>query len=224
MYKLNNIISILRKKNRKNLMIKIENRKVIVFAPFCFSNDQIHKVLENKKNWIDKKVKEQENYLRKKNISFENGSGFYYFGHLIHLKKIKGKEDIAFIRNNQLIVLYKKKIMKKTIELWYKKEIKKYVMKRLEFFTREIKVKYKDVSFKIYKNRLGSCSKLGSIIFNWKIVMMPKNIIDYVIVHELCHLKQFNHSLSFWSEVKLYCPEYKECIKWIKSNYNIINW
>ena len=83
-------------------------------------------------------------------------------------------------------------------------------------------VKYNSVNIKFYKRKLGSCSYNGKLAFNLKIITLPKKVIDYIIVHELCHLKHFNHSKDFWCLVEKYCPDYKDQKKWIKKNQNYI--
>ena len=85
-------------------------------------------------------------------------------------------------------------------------------------------VNYKGFSIKFYKSRLGACTHTGYLKFNWKIVMFPKEIIDYVIVHELCHLRHFDHSKKFWKLVEIHCSDYKDKIAWIKINFNMLHW
>ena len=85
-------------------------------------------------------------------------------------------------------------------------------------------VNYKGFSIKFYKSRLGACTHTGYLRFNWKIAMMPLDIINYIIIHELSHLKHFNHSKKFWNYVEKFCPSYKEKENWIKENKNLIIW
>lgn len=70
--------------------------------------------------------------------------------------------------------------------------------------------------FKDYKSRWGSCSTTGDISYNWKIVMAPHRIVDYVVVHELCHLLEHNHSAIYWRHVERIIPDFKKCGEWLK--------
>jgi hypothetical protein len=87
---------------------------------------------------------------------------------------------------------------------------------RVEHFNKLYKYKYKTITIKNYKTRWGSCSKKGNLSFNFRITHLPASIRDYIFVHELCHLKEFNHSRKFWSLVDKGIPEYKDRIKELK--------
>ena len=84
-----------------------------------------------------------------------------------------------------------------------------------------MKVEYKNFKIRSYKRRLGSCDSRKCLSFNWKLILMPIEIIDYVVIHELCHILHFNHSKLFWKEVSIYCPDYKKQKNWIKDNINL---
>lgn len=74
------------------------------------------------------------------------------------------------------------------------------------------------VRLKELKSRWGSCSIRRNLNFNWKLVLAPPEVLDYVVVHELCHLKEMNHSSRFWDLVEAYCPDYRECRAWLKDH------
>lgn len=82
------------------------------------------------------------------------------------------------------------------------------VLNRLEYFNRHYKLRYSKVSIKNQKTRWGSCSKKGNLNFNYRIILLSPELRDYIIIHELCHLKEFNHSLQFWQLVAECCPNY----------------
>ena len=83
-------------------------------------------------------------------------------------------------------------------------------------------VKYGRITVRRQKTRWGSCSSKGNLNFNCLLMLCPDFVVDYVVVHELCHLKQMNHSERFWAEVERVLPQYKEARKWLKENGNII--
>ena len=116
------------------------------------------------------------------------------------------------------------KNQKRTLEEWYKQTLSSLIEKKLIFFEKKIGVKYKSFNIRSYKKRLGSCSNSHDLSFNWKIVMFPEKIIDYIIVHELCHIVYFNHSKLFWNKVAIYCPDFKAHKEWIKNNSEILIW
>lgn len=94
---------------------------------------------------------------------------------------------------------------------------KQYIPKRIEYWAEIIGVKYNSVSIRAQKTRWGSCSSKGNLNFNCLLMLTDTETIDYVVIHELCHIKELNHSKHFWSLVEAYMPNYKEVQKHIKS-------
>ncbi|HOO74246.1 MAG TPA: M48 family metallopeptidase [Tepiditoga sp.] len=94
----------------------------------------------------------------------------------------------------------------------------KYIPKRTEYYKKIIGVNFNKIRIKDQKSRWGSCSSLGNLNFNYKIIQAPDEIIDYVIIHELCHLIEMNHSERFWKNVAKYDPKYITNEKWLKNN------
>lgn len=92
----------------------------------------------------------------------------------------------------------------------------KYIPERVEYFAGQIGVSYGSITIRNQKTRWGSCSSKGNLNFNCLLMLMPPEVIDYVVVHELCHRKEMNHSKAFWSEVEKVLPDYKDQIKWLK--------
>ena len=134
-----------------------------------------------------------------------------------------------FIKQNSQWVLEKMKAMKKigSKSLFSSQNNKEYqklkeyarefVAERLEKFAGIYGFKYGNVAIRNQRTRWGSCSKKGNLNFNYKIVLLPEKHANYIIVHELCHLKEFNHSRRFWELVAETIPEYKKIIKQLRS-------
>lgn len=100
----------------------------------------------------------------------------------------------------------------KTLQDFYKKASRKLIEERLKLYQTQIKVKYKSFSIENHPNKWGSCSSKRHLTFHWKLIMFPLSAIDYVVVHELCHLMHMNHDRSFWRLVGKICPEYKDAM------------
>ncbi len=99
----------------------------------------------------------------------------------------------------------------------YKKAAYNLVKKRLDYFNQIYNFKFNRIFIKNQKTRWGSCSRLGNLNFNYRIIFLAPELRDYIIVHELCHLKEFNHSKNFWRLVSKTIPEYKQIRKKLKS-------
>jgi predicted metal-dependent hydrolase len=104
------------------------------------------------------------------------------------------------------------------LENWYRHEAKIYISKRVAELAKQHGFEYEKVTIKGQNTRWGSCSAKRNLNFNWKLMMTPPTAIDYVIIHELCHLREMNHSKKFWKLVARYCPDYKTWVKWFKLN------
>ncbi len=98
----------------------------------------------------------------------------------------------------------------------------KYIPERVEHYSKIIGVDYGRITIRNQKTRWGSCSSKGNLNFNCLLMLTPPEIIDYVVVHELCHRKEMNHSKKFWSEVEKVLPEYKELRKWLKTEGSLL--
>ena len=90
--------------------------------------------------------------------------------------------------------------------------------RRVAYFADRMGVAYGRITIREQKTRWGSCSGAGNLNFNWKLVLMPPEVLDYVVVHELCHLKEMNHSKAFWDEVGKVMPNYETHKLWLKEN------
>ena len=93
---------------------------------------------------------------------------------------------------------------------------KKFVKERVEYFNQFYKFEYNKISIKRQSTRWGSCSSKKNLNFNYKILFLPKELVDYIVVHELCHLKEMNHARSFWNLVGQVIPDYKKRVRDLK--------
>ncbi len=104
------------------------------------------------------------------------------------------------------------------IEQWYMRRARYYITKRAQEIAQVIGVEYNSLIVRTLKTRWGSCSGRKNLNFNWRLIMTPPSVIDYVIIHELCHLIELNHSKRFWAIVASRCPTYLIDRKWLRKN------
>ena len=98
------------------------------------------------------------------------------------------------------------------------REAATYIPERVSFYASLMDVSYGRITIRNQKSRWGSCSSKGNLNFNCLLMLAPLEIIDYVVVHELCHRREMNHSPLFWTEVENMLPDYKKRRKWLKDN------
>jgi len=108
--------------------------------------------------------------------------------------------------------------IKRLLINWYKEKALCIITHRIEKYLELIDFKPQEIKIRDHKIRWGSCTKDGKLIFNWRIIMAPISAIDYVIVHELCHMKEPTHSTRFWSMVESFIPKYKKWKDWLRIN------
>jgi predicted metal-dependent hydrolase len=122
---------------------------------------------------------------------------------------------IKIKKNNQ-----NNSIIKYTPEDYLKNKLKalEFVKKRIEYFNQTYNFVYNQIFIKNQKTRWGSCSNQRNMNFNWRLLMMPSEILDYCVVHELAHTLEMNHSKNFWKHVSKEFPEYKESRKFLREN------
>lgn len=179
--------------NRKTLAIQINpDLSVTVRAPMYALQSDIERILREKESWIQKhieKIREQE--AKRKKTQGEKGE----YGEFV---------ERDYLTNEEI-----KKLADKALQ---------YIPKRVSYFAKQIGVTYGKIKIRNQKTRWGSCSSKGNLNFNCLLMLTPPEVIDYVVVHELCHRKEMNHSRVFWVEVEKVLPNYKEQVKWLKEN------
>ena len=108
------------------------------------------------------------------------------------------------------------------LEAQYRKEARRRITERAAYFAEKMGVDYGRIAIKAAKTRWGSCSARGNLNFHWKLILMPPAILDYVVVHELAHRIEMNHSPRFWAQVERILPDYRERRRWLKENGGLI--
>lgn len=194
--------------NRRTLSLSIlKDGQVVVKAPLKMSSDAISKFVYEKQGWIREKLA----FLQANQQKFDdiiNYNKFLLYGNrydlkLANVKKIQtsAEEMTIFMPANTP----SDKILPK-LKMWYKKIAKTILEERLAYLSNLIKIAPKSVKINDTKGRWGACNSRGTISFNFRVVMLEPAIIDYVIIHELCHLVEMNHSKRFWNLVYSFMP------------------
>lgn len=203
-------------KNKKNISIKIDNKmNILVYSPKGIAYEYLDKLIIEKSKWI---IKSMEN-IEKGNLVEEDRVillGKYY-------ETIIKKSNInrVFIEKDKVIintVSLEKTYTRKLIVDWYKKIATDIIGARAMEVSNKISIKPSKIIIKNQKSIWGSCNSKKEIRLNWRLVLMPYAVMEYIIIHELCHIKHMNHSKEFWSLVNYYCNDYKKSKIWLKEN------
>ena len=216
------IFKIVRSNRRKTVGIYIDPRRgVLVRCPQLLRVDEILKIVRKRSQWIIEKQEVVKNHSQLNSVNeFVSGEGFPYLGRQYRLKVIKSaseKEDNCKLINGRFLVGIDGKldgkrlqeIVKKALINWYLERAHEKIPQRVKLYARQIGTWPERVEIRNNKRQWGSCSHHNGVIrFNWKIIMAPVTILDYVIVHELCHLIYSNHSAQFWEKVQTIIPDF----------------
>lgn len=207
---------------RKSVYLSVEEDLVEVLVPQSISYDRIKDVIKKKSLWIKTKLKENASKPTFRKKEYISGESFLYLGKNYRLKIKEG--DISSVKliggnlevTTQTLQKNREDEVKKLLEDWYRNQAEKRLKEKTKRFSKIIGVHPKSVSIKQFKSRWGSCSAKGELSYNWRIILAPHHIVDYVVVHELCHLLEHNHSQRFWKNVEYFLPDWKErknCLK-----------
>ena len=155
-------------------------------------------------------------------LKLENGDTLYYLGEARTLRVMREERSRARVKLVMDLLLmwvpYEAdyEYRREKLEKWYRREAAAIFEEKAEEFAKRLHVSFEDIRIKDQKSRWGSCSSKRNMNFNWRLLMAPEPVCDYVIIHELCHLVHMNHSADFWNLVESICPDYRQYKKWLR--------
>jgi len=217
------VAEVIRTKRLKTVSIKVNKDTVSIVVPHTYPNESIDQLLTKKASWIMKKISAHSAIQLPPEKQYISGEQYLFLGQGYVLSIRQGAFfSVKRVQEHLVITMPKgteqQQKVKNALVKWYKAQAELALKEKVIFYARLVGVEPVSVGVKTYKRRWGSCSAAGRIDFNWKIIMAPEHVIDYVVVHELCHLKQFNHSPKFWKEVERVMPDYVASKAWLKTN------
>jgi predicted metal-dependent hydrolase len=212
---------------RKTISLQItSDARLIVRAPYLASEDYIYQVIRKKTGWIRAK---QDYFLRRQNTApqrtFVPGEEFMFLGQSYALKASEElPKAIVFDGDSLMVSAVVLENAREHLEFWYKERALEYMREKCGHYARLAGLTYKSVRISGAKTLWGSCGYKDTLNFSWRLIMAPVQVVDYVIVHELMHLKHRNHSRRFWAEVGNMMPDYRQKEHWLKQNGHLLNW
>lgn len=209
----------------RNFYISIENGEVVIKAPWYVSSSQIQDVVESKRQWIMQKLEEYQSSPRKVK-DYADGERFQILGESyflnIYYKDINNA--VVNVENGKIAIVLPLRYsdsdnteqIKKLIDKMYYMIAEKEVENAMEKTRKMVGLAPEEYRIKKTKSVWGSCSSNKKITINQNLMMYSRKAIEYVVLHEVCHLKYMNHSKNFWAMVEKYMPDYKEAEKELK--------
>jgi predicted metal-dependent hydrolase len=214
-------VRLIRSKRRRYMSIRVNRTGVSVLSSPNEDILSIRNFISNNEAWILKKTK----YYTKLNSKLEFGplerDEIIYLGRKYKIQLVKDTLQFVILSENLMKITFHvkdKRTYKRNIVNWYREQTKKLLDDKVPFFGKKLSISYKKIRIRNQKLRWGSCSKNGNLNFNLLLSALPVNVIDYIVVHELFHLIEFNHSDKFWKLVRHAYPTYKNCRTWLKNH------
>ncbi len=193
--------------------------KLLVKAPFLVPERVIKNFILKKEDWILRTLQK----LGKRKVNrktYQKGEEFLYLGDKYKLL-IGDFKEISITKSLNFPSFLSFRI-KKELTNWYIKKAKEVITKQVDYMSKKMNVKFKSLRFSDTSSKWGSCSPDNSLQFNWRLIMTPIIVLNYVVIHELTHTIEKNHSQRFWSKVDQYTPAFKQHRKWLENNKHLL--
>lgn len=214
----------LKRSNRKTIgLLLAKNGDLVVRAPKRTSIKVIEATLHKKKRWILQKRKLFKGHAE----SFQLDS-YPYMGenNRLEIAFHEKKRPVIYHEANRITLLLHQGLRgspdliveerRKLLLKWYRENARRFITAVVSQYEKKLNLDHKKIYIKSQKTRWGSCSSKKNLNFNWRVIMLPKDVAIYIIVHELCHLVENNHSKQFWKNLGAIIPDYKEKKAWLK--------
>lgn len=217
------IAEVIRTSRRKSADIRVEEGALSIVVPINTSNEKIDQLLLDKRLWIKEKIALQREMAPVSNKQFVSGEAFPYLGRNYRLKVECGSFTPVKLLQGRLVAQVPEgsqqpHMIRNALVRWYKRQAEHKLGEKVNRFEPMVGVKCAGISIKTFKSRWGSCTNKGELEFNWLIMLAPNRMVDYVVIHELCHLVHHDHSPEFWREVARVMPDYQQCREWLRDN------
>jgi len=190
-----------------------------VQVPENLEDERILLILRSKEYEIHKKLLNWKE-LNKEHIErqYVSGQSFMYLGKNYNLHLVEGQKRNLIFKDGKFLLSDKSVSPRDAFVKFYKKQARLKIEERLLLYRDTMNILPGKVEIRELPTRWASCTPSGNIFFNWKCVMAPVAVMDYLIIHELVHLEHPNHSRAFWDKVSTICPNYQQQETWLKRN------
>jgi predicted metal-dependent hydrolase len=199
--------------------------KVVVRAPVTFPDERIEDIVEAKRYWIFKTLAEWRDLNATRVLrEYRNGEGFLYLGRSYRLLLVGAQKEPLMLRDGRfclrrdLVDRGEVAAAQAAFRDYYVLRGLERIMQRLNYYSPKVGVKPSGIVVRELGYRWATCSPTGKLAFHWKCMMAPAKIVDYIVVHELCHIHQGDHTNAFWNEVDKIMPDYEERKVWLRKH------
>jgi predicted metal-dependent hydrolase len=203
-----------RSSKRRSIGLHIDDRGLIVSVPMRSSDKWLQSVLQDKAHWVVEKLEGWQT-RQPEAVRWQDGERVDYLGDLLVLRVAQSLFATPTLRRgNELWVFVvdgsEATHIEKAVSLWYRHEAERFFAERIAYYSPLLNVAPRKIKLSSAKTQWGCCTVDGTIHLNVQLIKLPLRLLDYVVVHELAHLRELNHSPAFWNVVGSVCPNYKK--------------
>ncbi|MBM9514956.1 M48 family metallopeptidase [Desulfogranum marinum] len=219
------VYTIKRSPRRKQLTITVErDRTVVVHAPESTSEEKIRAIVESKRQWIYDKTTHTQKYELSHPPGKElvNGESALYLGRQYPIEIIQNSSGNIRFEQRFLIPARLSGERKQVLRNWYIERAKEKILPRSLKFAKDLGVEFANAKIVDNRFRWGSCTPKDNVNFNWRLIKAPMYVVDYVIIHELAHLLEGNHTPRFWNIVRAQSSKMDKAKQWLLEHGQIL--
>ena len=218
--------TIVRSARRRSISIEIRKAQVVVRAPMGTAQSLLLDFLQQKADWVRAKIDEQQQALASlpEPRRYAQGSQVPFMGEMLTLVLGRGpRAAIARVDQHLHLLLAQRSRaddetqVRQLLSRWYQQQALTILTRKTAALTRAMGLVCTQVSIKATRSKWGHCTSRGAIQYNWQILLAPEAIVDYLVAHEVSHLRHHNHSADFWALVASVCPTFKADRAWLKA-------
>jgi predicted metal-dependent hydrolase len=217
------IDKLIRSKRRTIALIIERDGSFVVRAPVRASTAAIEAFIQQKADWIIRTRERMKSIEPIFGKQYADGEKFLFLGSSFDLKLVGFQKHLLHFDSGFTLSRAAQAKGEQVFTRWYKERALEIISERVRQYSQKYGFTPKQVKISSAKTRWGSCSLNGTLNFTWRLVMAPLEVIDYVVAHELAHLRVKNHSSKFWKMVESIYPEYKKQRKWLRENGGQLN-
>jgi predicted metal-dependent hydrolase len=217
---------IVRSPKRKKLTITVErDRTVIVHAPLGATDEEVRRVVDAKRQWVLSKLRHPQKYqdrLHPPGKEVVNGESAPYLGRDYRIEVAETASGEVEFSEYFLVPSARQAKRREVLRDWYIERAEEMIIARVRQHARELGVEFGTAKIVDNRYRWGSCTANDNVSFNWRLIKAPMFVIDYVIVHELAHLVEANHTARFWGIVRAKSPTMEKAKAWLKEHGQVL--
>lgn len=209
---------VVRSKRRTIALVVGADATLTVRAPISTSLEYIEDLVRRKMMWINKQIREVQSRPVARDKKFVNGESFFYLGDPYKLRVVSNANAPLLFRKEFVLSREYYGEARNLLTTWYREQAARIIAERVVWYALRAGIEVRTVRITDARKRWGSCGRDNQLNFSWRLILAPLKVVDYIVVHELAHIREKNHSKTFWRKVAVMYPSYRSSMAWLERN------